>query len=399
MKHLAYLCVLALSSCVLRAAEIPSTPPSDLVVHEWGTFTSVAGPDGAAIDWDALGGKDDLPRFVNDFGFRCFKWRVTGTVRMETPVIYFYSSEQFAARVKVSFPNGLITEWYPKADYQVFQKDRADGATHRLEPSLNGIDTSLNTLTGAIEWPNIQVRPNTSPALPTENSPSRYYAARGTDSAPLAVGDQHEKFLFYRGVGRFPVPLTARVDGNGSVAIENHNAEAVPMVILFQNRDGQIGYRNLGGLQNDTVVDLPPLDNSLPALREELEQALVAQGLFPKEAQAMVETWRDSWFEPGARLIYIVPSRAVDAFLPLHVDPAPTQVARVFVGRIELITPEVTQAVGNALLAGDLEKAKPYGRFLGPILDRIVADNPALSSAAQNFWSAIESSYNAGACR
>ncbi len=399
MKHLAYLCVLALSSCVLRAAEIPSTPASDLVVHEWGTFTSIAGPDGAAIDWDALGGKDDLPRFVNDFGFRCFKWRVTGTVRMETPVIYFYSSEQFAARVKVSFPNGLITEWYPKADYQVFQKDRADGATHRLEPSLNGIDTSLNTLTGAIEWPNIQVRPNTSPALPTENSPSRYYAARGTDSAPLAVGDQHEKFLFYRGVGRFPVPLTARVDGNGSVAIENHNAEAVPMVILFQNRDGQIGYRNLGGLQNDTVVDLPPLDNSLPALREELEQALVAQGLFPKEAQAMVETWRDSWFEPGARLIYIVPSRAVDAFLPLHVDPAPTQVARVFVGRIELITPEVTQAVGNALLAGDLEKAKPYGRFLGPILDRIVADNPALSSAAQNFWSAIESSYNAGACR
>ena len=27
-------------------------------------------PEKAAIDWDALGCKDDLPSFVNDFGYR-----------------------------------------------------------------------------------------------------------------------------------------------------------------------------------------------------------------------------------------------------------------------------------------------------------------------------------------
>ena len=35
----------------------------------------------------------------------------------------------------------------------------------------------------------------------------------------------------------------------------------------------------------------------------------------------MVETWRDSWFEEGSRLIYIVPSRAIDAILPLQIEP------------------------------------------------------------------------------
>ena len=43
-------------------------------------------------------------------------------------------------------------------------------------------------------------------------------------------------------------------------------------------------------------------------LRNDLEAALIAQGLFPKEAQAMVATWNDSWFEEGSRLIYILPT-------------------------------------------------------------------------------------------
>jgi hypothetical protein len=69
-----------------------------------------------------LGCKNDLPGFVNDFGCRGFKWRLRGTVRMETPVMYFYSSHELEARVKVAFPHGLITEWYPQAEYEVYQK-------------------------------------------------------------------------------------------------------------------------------------------------------------------------------------------------------------------------------------------------------------------------------------
>ena len=171
----------------------------------------------------------------------------------------------------------------------------------------------------------------------------------------------------------------------------------MPTVILFENREGQTGYRNAGALQDTVTLDPPVLDSSLPALRAELEAALVAQGLFPKEAQAMVETWRDSWFEEGTRLIYIVPSRAVDAFLPLHVDPAPSQTTRVFVGRIELITPEITRTVEEAMARGDWPAIEHYGRFLDPILARIVSENPALKNQADQvrakLWNSI------GACR
>ena len=37
---------------------------SGLTVHEWGTFTTVAGKGGRAIDWLPLSGPVDLPCFV-----------------------------------------------------------------------------------------------------------------------------------------------------------------------------------------------------------------------------------------------------------------------------------------------------------------------------------------------
>jgi hypothetical protein len=341
--------VLAISAVLLTAANLHLTPSSGLTVHEWGTFTSVAGEDGSAIEWDTLGCKSDLPRFVNDYGYRGFKVALRDTVRMETPVMYFYSSRELDAHVKVSFSQGRITEWYPQAQYQA----------------------------AAMEWPDIKVQPNTSPAFPIENGPNRYYAARETDAAPLAVGDQHEKFLFYRGVGHFPVPLSARVSSDGKIVVENRGLAAVPNVILFENRRGRLGYRDAGAVPGSAMLDSPSLDSSLPVLRQELEAALVAQGLFPKEARAMLETWRDSWFEEGSRLIYILSTPAVDGILPLQVEPAPSATVRVFVGRIELVTPETKRSVESAIARSDWPAVARYNRFLDPILARIYPENPA----------------------
>jgi len=39
----------------------------DLTVHEWGTFTAIAGKDGHAVQWTPLTGSTDLPRFVEHF--------------------------------------------------------------------------------------------------------------------------------------------------------------------------------------------------------------------------------------------------------------------------------------------------------------------------------------------
>jgi len=386
------------TAAVLIAAEIRTVPPGGLTIHEWGTFTSVAGEDGAAIDWDVLGGKDDLPTFVNNTGYRCFKFRLTGTVRMETPVLYFYSPRAVDAHVRVAFPKGLITEWYPQGEYQVDQQI-SGGPMYRLAPNLNGIDTSMKSVTGGIEWKNVRVEPNTTPALPVESSPSHYYAARGTDAAPVTVRGEHEKFLFYRGVGRFAVPLSARVSGDGKVEVANLGPDPVPMVMLFENRGGHLGYRIGGVLSTSMTLDRPALEGGFPQLRSDLENALVAQGLFRKEAQAMVETWRDSWFEEGSRVIYIVPSRAVDAILPLQVDPVPLQTARVFVGRIELMTAETKRAVQDAVVANDRSVVERYGRFLDPILKRIGSENPGMAGQVARFRETLPRSLDAAACR
>jgi len=68
----------------------------------------------------------------------------------------------------------------------------------------------------------------------------------------------------------------------------------------------------------------------------------------------MIESWRDSWFEEGTRLFHIVPRTAIDAILPLEIDPTPAGVARVFVGRMELVTPATEKEIKDALLANDV---------------------------------------------
>jgi len=228
------------------------------------------------------------------------------------------------------------------------------------------VDTSLRNLAGAIEWRDIKVQPGIAPTFPVESGPNRYYAARATDAAPITIAGQSEKFLFYRGVGHFSVPLSARVSVDGKIAVENRSQRRVPSVIFFENHDGRIGHSTADAIDDTVTFGAPSLDGSLPQLLQDLESTLVEQGLFPKEAHAMVETWQDSWFEEGSRLIYILPSAAVDAILPLQIEPAPSQTVRVFVGRIELITPDIERSVESAIAQGDWSVIARYGRFLDP---------------------------------
>lgn len=371
------------SAAYLAGANVDANQPDGLTVHEWGTFTSVAGEDGSAIEWSTLDCRDDLPRFVNVFGAG-FKFGLRGTVRMETPVMFFYSPSHVEAHVKVTFPNGLMTEWYPRARYEIYQKSK-DGEMSQLPPTLNGIDLSMRRVTGTIEWTEVQVEPDAAPKLPVENAPSRYYAARATNAAPLTVGEQHEKFLFYRGVARIPVPLSVRLERDGRIAVQNGVSVPVPVAILFENRGGRVGFREAGAIADSVMVDRPALDGSIAVLRSRLESALVGQGLYPAEAQAMLSTWQDSWFEEGSRLIYILSSTTVDGILPLQVDPAPAQTARVFVGRIEIVTPETERSVEQAIGNGDGSVLDRYGRFLDPILTRISGESAAKAAMIDQF--------------
>jgi hypothetical protein len=366
---------------------------SGLTAHEWGTFTSIAGEQGQAVEWSPLTGSTDLPEFVEHLRTPQFKLGLRGTVRMETPVLYFYDSREETVSVKVSFEHGLITEWYPHAS--------------RVEPSGNLLDVSryLPEAGGSIAWETVTTSPSGRATFPRENSDNHYYAARATSSTPLRVeaprGEQQEKFLFYRGVGAFAPPVSARLTADGKLLVENHGAEEIPGVILFERRGKNVGYRIGGGVHAQSILEAPELTGNIDSLGRELQGMLVNQGLYQDEAQAMVETWRNSWFEEGSRLLYLVPADFVNRVLPLSITPAPIQTARVFVGRLEIVTPATVKAVEEALVAHDRAAIELYGRFLEPILQTIMTKekNPErlrqIQEALGNYYSS-EVSRNLG---
>jgi hypothetical protein len=332
----------------------------DFIVHEWGTFTAIAGGDGRAVEWTPFIDSSELPGFVEHLSTANLKPGLRGTIRMETPVLYFYSPRDVNVSVKAAFSQGIITEWYPHAAH--------------VRPSgvLRNITVNQMHADGTIAWDSVAVSPNLSTEFPRESVPNRYYAARETSSTPLRVrtpaGDQQEKFLFYPGVSATSLPLTATQSPDGELLVRYLGKEGLPAIILFEHRGELVGYRVVRAPTNETVLEPPELSGSVDSLCADLEGVLVDQGLYRDEAHAMVETWHDSWFEEGSRLIYIVPRGFIDYVLPLAMNPAPEKTVRVFVGRLEIVTSATARAVETAVASKDEATLNQYRRFLEPIL-------------------------------
>ena len=114
-------------------------------------------------------------------------------------------------------------------------------------------------------------------------------------------------------------------------------------------------------------------------LKAYLHKALVETGLYAREAQAMLDTWGDTWFEEGTRVFYVVPPATVDEILPLTITPKPAATARAFVGRIDVITPAMEAEVARAFDRDDAATLDRYGRLVGPIGDRLIANAKSLT--------------------
>lgn len=336
-----------------------------LTVHEWGTFTSVSGELGRALHWRPLSVESDLPSFVYsvDTGrtWRGFRYPIKSTspvrVRMETPVVYFYGNEPVRVSLSVRFPNGRITEWFPKA---------------QVEKDL-------------IEWKDFLVSPGMYTQLPHDLRDNHYYPARETDAAVVQVkavrGVEHEKFLFYRGVGDFELPVSAKIQ-DGKVEIKNVSEDQIAKVIVFENRGGYTGYQIQDLSGGHLLIERPVLRNDFAALRADLKKMLIEAGLYEKEAEAMLNTWRDSWFEEGLRIFYLMPPNTTDRVLPISIEPKPANLVRVLVGRAEILTPEMEKNViaqiarlrdpSPGIRASARHQIFKYGRFLEPLLMEVL---------------------------
>lgn len=346
-----------------------STPAvaDGLVLHEWGTFTAIAGADGRAELWQPLAGPSDLPDFVYDRteqpdGVREVEVsrqdkRGYYRVRMETPVVYFYTDEPLDVSLSVGFRDGQITEWFPRVS-------SADA--------------------GGVDWGTFRVDPTLPRDFPTDGTDSHYYPAREVASAPVRVcdqrGDQTEAFLFYRGVGDFELDTRA-VLTDGGVRLSDAGGRSFE-AIVFDHRDGGVGVTAAHIEAGGVVVARPELRHGPEAGMQALREVLRTTGLYPDEVEAMLATWQDDWFEPGLRVFTILPREEVDAMLPMQVQPEPTESVRVIVGRVEVLTPDDLADARGLLQLDDAGSALDarFGRLAEPVLRRLAATRPELAA-------------------
>lgn len=352
-----------------------AAPTAELVVHEWGTITTVHAADGTPqTGLNKIDAGDVLPDFVHRYEPESTRFdpakklaksplvpgRPDVTMRLETPVIYFHPPAGFdqAFDVSVLFRGGVINEFYPAAEPAVY----LDVARIHDKQSAGVIgrqwtgETLNNFVLGSLEWRGVRL--HTLVVAPLTNDPV-WLAPRAPQSASVYLPEsgEGERYLFYRGVAALPALLQTRHE-RGAVRLlaPAHLAwlEADSLVVpqawlVGVGQDQTIAFREHGAITLNksapgrelarlgrfTRADHRP--PNLAALRASLRAALIRQGLFADEAEAMLNTWKHSYFEkPGLRVFYVVPPEWTDHFLPLTLS-VPARIRRVIVGRIDLL--------------------------------------------------------------
>jgi len=402
---LALVGVSAALAAVVALAE-PSAARDKFVVHEWGTFLSVQGSDGVTIG-GMVDSEEDLPPFVCQRELNGLSRARMGQ-KMETPVTYFYSDRPRQVSVKVAMPKGLLTHWFP--------------SVQAFGPPRGGIKAAVEA-GSFLDWGQFDVIPDARPPVsrdaPGQPQPSKpklcrvredstWRFARETDAAlvKLPAGDYHEKFLFYRGLGSFDLPLEVRASGSDDglrLTLRNRDEDPLRGLFAIWVERATIRFAALGDLAGRAAraldlateigVRLPPEDG-VPQVKEAVTAALVEAGLYEKEARAMVNTWEKSYFRTeGLRLLSILPRPAVDAVIPIQVSPAPSEIVRVMVGRVEVLTPDMERRIEEQLSRIDATDPKAraaavseldrLGRLKEPVLRRVLATTRAAEVRTQ----------------
>lgn len=361
VKNLIFILILMMGSKL--------TYSQSLEVHEWGTFTVAQNDQGETL----VGVNTDdepLPPFVYKKYFGINKneeKQISGfgkslpryinrkmRMRLETPVVYFYPKENMTGKdfdFQAEFINGVISEVYPK--------------TFDIQKEGPKLESPLSQAV----WKNITI--TDSKNFPITENPV-WLEPRKVKAKSIQVGEETEKYLFYRGLGENDIPLHV-VTNRDSKKIEIFSEEKKSLVddpkysienLWYVNVDfqGKIVYKKLNGFTVDSNLRTKKIDfsseftkdeknNDYQSLFSSMKDALVKEGLFVEEAVAMLKTWEHAYFkQPGSRIFYMVPRVWVDKNLPIKVS-VDSKIERAMIGRIEIISDyqnEILQDLRNS---------------------------------------------------
>lgn len=346
----------ALASILLLVAS--ARADGRLVVHEWGTFTSLEDENGNAIG--GINTDDEpLPDFVHDLrNLIVGPSEVPGIffkgvprcdpdvlVRLETPVIYFHLPADGPKSIKldldVTFHGGWLTQYYPDAEVSAPGIERMDqnGRFGKLDGTTNG----------TLAWHGLTIGSDASG--PKTKAPV-WLAPRAVSAAGVTTSKaESERFVFYRGVGSLVAPVT--VSRSSDAAILRIHADSPALLqhlwLVDVTPDGRCAMRQLidhspargDSLQTPAMfAESDYSADNITAIRRAIQAEIVREGLFEDEAEALVNTWEASYFRrPGLRLFFMTPTDWTNQVLPLHLS-VDADVKRIMVGRIEIITPQ-----------------------------------------------------------
>jgi len=328
---------------------------SDFVVHGWGAFTSLVDSEGTYRT--GLHHRDaSLPPFVHKLGYRGVdRERLHDGApylpepvvqRLETPMLYFYSDEPRDVTVSVDFPDGYISKWYPGAAERT-PSSLSECCESDEDPERRALDALAD---GSVNW---EVSVTDTRRSPVDVPSNEVWApARDVpEAAWVTRGEEAEKFLFHRGVGRFELPLTVEVDEVGAtheIQVTNASDQPVEHVYLLDVHEDNGRIVDLSEVPADGERTFMPAPKESPIPTEQLRRkaaskltdSLVDEGLTDGEAEAMVDIWSQSYFaDRGYRLLYVLPGAWTDDRLPTEIEPTPEEFERVLVGRVEMLTP------------------------------------------------------------
>ena len=363
---------LLLLGALLIGCESAATA-ADLVIHEWGTITTIHDAAGKpATGLNRIDEADVLPEFVHRYEPETTRQphrllgkspRVPGrpdvTMRLETPVIYFHPppNQKYdnPIDITVRFRGGVLNEFYPDAEASIALD--AGRVQDKFEAGVikewNG-DVLNNFVVGTLRWKGLRLHDTVVAPLTRSEI---WLAPREVNSVSVfsAAAGEGEQYIFYRGVAHLDALLQTQLT-NGQLTLRAPaqlvwlDAPAtVPHIWLAEVRaDGLIAFREnpavtlrkeaagkeLGRIKRPSAGDYT--ERGAAQLRASLKKALLAEGLFADEAEAMLNTWKASYFQKaGLRVFYIVPRAWTDYFLPLEFS-VPARINRVIVGRIDL---------------------------------------------------------------
>ncbi len=333
--------------------ELLSLTTNDLVVHEWGVFTSFNQFKDAEShrkkEWGSL------PNFFyKQYPQERLRWI---PANWNKPVVYFYTKEApLQLGVTVTFAEGLPVVWWPA----VVNPVNEGASPYTVEANRARPYRSLTWklwLGHSIPDPRQESRRYEDPKgvawikVKDFELPADCWLrdARLPGAFPVSViGNkteipehpmprtldrlETERFLFYDGLAPMPDYLRCEKIDSTSVTLHNRAKFDIRQLFLVDRRTpGKVGLASMDrkdkAFEAGTTLTMQwrkvPSESWPQAGLNPVKKSLVDAGLFEAESDALLKIWLSDLFEAdGITLFYILPQDEYDRMLPLTITPA-----------------------------------------------------------------------------